>query len=228
LTEEVAVGLKDDICEGKDQAEEHPHIHHLDVGGLGQRVREANKPCGRELYLNKIRIFVNIKSNMQLQPFLNSLLLPWIYKILKTSSHDDHSISWTPLVAALQTILNWCIPDKELAKNSFPKLIYIFPKSFMLVQQELLDAAVSLWRNIIPKGILKQIRCLCPGSNRGSQWCYCEKITRIAHCIQTLAACIRLEYFATGPSELDICNLHKAVLGKIPVGGTDLGSSGWN
>jgi hypothetical protein len=161
LTEEVAVGLKDDICEGKDQAEEHPHIHHLDVGGLGQRVREANKPCGRELYLNKIRIFVNIKSNMQLQPFLNSLLLPWIYKILKTSSHDDHSISWTPLVAALQTILNWCIPDKELAKNSFPKLIYIFPKSFMLVQQELLDAAVSLWRNIIPKGILKQIRCLC-------------------------------------------------------------------
>jgi hypothetical protein len=57
LTEEVAVGLKDDICEGKDQAEKHPHIHHFDVGGLGQRVRETNKPCERELYLNKTREF---------------------------------------------------------------------------------------------------------------------------------------------------------------------------
>jgi hypothetical protein len=30
-------------------------------------------------------------------------------------------------------------------------------KSFMIFQQELLDAAVSLWRNIIPKEIIEQI-----------------------------------------------------------------------
>ncbi len=36
-----------------------------------------------------------------------------------------------------------------------------------------------------------------------------------------------LEYkdFATGPSELDNINIHKAVIGKIPDKGTNLGSS---
>jgi hypothetical protein len=45
---------------------------------------------------------------------------------------------------------------QRISQNSFPKLIHIFPKSFMIFQQELLDAAVSLWTNIIPKGIIKK------------------------------------------------------------------------
>jgi hypothetical protein len=40
--------------------------------------------------------------------------------------------------------------------------------------------------------------------------------------------CIRVEDFATGPSEIDIINQHKAVVGKIPGKGTNLGSSEWN
>ncbi len=46
--------------------------------------------------------------------------------------------------------------------------------------------------------------------------------------IWTLAACIRVEDFATGPSEIDNNNKHKAVLSKIPGKGTNLGSSQWN
>ncbi len=34
-----------------------------------------------------------------------------------------------------------------------------------LLARTILDAAVSLWTNIMPKGIMKQIWCLCPGSN---------------------------------------------------------------
>ena len=48
------------------------------------------------------------------------------------------------------------------------------------------------------------------------------------HGIWTLAACIRVEDFATGPSELDNNDLHKAVLSKVPGKGTNLGSSEWN
>ncbi len=50
---------------------------------------------------------------------------------------------------------------QRISQNSFPKLIHIFPKSFMIFQQELLDASVSLWTNIIPKGIIQQIWWLC-------------------------------------------------------------------
>jgi hypothetical protein len=50
---------------------------------------------------------------------------------------------------------------QRISQNSFPKLIHIFPTSFMIFQQELLDAAVSLWTNIIPKGIIQQIWCRC-------------------------------------------------------------------
>jgi hypothetical protein len=61
-------------------------------------------------------------------------------------------------IATLHTILKLCIPDKELTKtHSQSSFIHIFPKSFMIFPQELLDAAVSLWTNIIPKGIIKQI-----------------------------------------------------------------------
>ncbi len=88
---------------------------------------------------------------------------------------------------------------QRISPNSFPTFNYIFPKSFMIFQQELLDAAVSLWRNIITKGFMKQIWCVCPGSNRGSQWCHSEKITQFASLIQALAACVRI---AAGPSEL--------------------------
>ena len=41
------------------------------------------------------------------------------------------------IVAALQIILDLCIPEKELAKNSFPNFIHIIPKSFMVFCQEL-------------------------------------------------------------------------------------------
>ncbi len=37
-----------------------------------------------------------------------------------------------------------------------------------------------------------------------------------------------VRHFATEPSELDNNNKHKAVLGKIPSTGTNLGSSEWN
>ncbi len=47
------------------------------------------------------------------------------------------------------------------------------------------------------------------------------------HGIWTLAACIRVEDFATG-SEIDNNKLLKAVLDKIPGKGTNLGSSEWN
>jgi hypothetical protein len=40
--------------------------------------------------------------------------------------------------------------------------------------------------------------------------------------IQTLAPCITIEYFATGPLEPDTINFIKTVLGKIPLGGTTL------
>jgi hypothetical protein len=52
--------------------------------------------------------------------------------------------------------------------------------------------------------------------------------TNFTHWIQTLAARIRVEDFVTRPSELDNNELHKAVLGKIPVWGTNLDSSEWN
>ncbi len=41
------------------------------------------------------------------------------------------------------------------------------------------------------------------------------KYKKIVHGIWTLAACIRVEDFATGPSELNNTKWHKAVLGKI-------------
>jgi|LakMenE01Jun11ns_1017448.scaffolds.fasta_scaffold8691093_1 hypothetical protein len=43
-----------------------------------------------------------------------------------------------------------------------------------------------------------------------------------------MAACIRVEDFATGPSEIDNNKKLKAVLDKIPGKGTNLGSSEWN
>jgi hypothetical protein len=61
------------------------------------------------------------------------------------------------LTGALQTILNLCITDKEFAKKLIPKVNLYFPKSFMIFLHELLDAAVSLWTNIIPKRIMKKI-----------------------------------------------------------------------
>ena len=46
---------------------------------------------------------------------------------------------------------------QRISQNSLSKFIYVFPKSFMIFQQELLDAAFSLWGNIVTKGIMKQI-----------------------------------------------------------------------
>jgi hypothetical protein len=71
-----------------------------------------------------------------------------------------------------------------------------------------------------------QIWCLCPGSNRGSQ--RCKKITEFARRIRSLAPFVTIEYFASGSLEPDTITLHKAVLGKVAVGGTNLGSSEWN
>ncbi len=46
--------------------------------------------------------------------------------------------------------------------------------------------------------------------------------------IWTLASCLEVEDFATGPQEIYSIIMHKAVLSKIPGKGTNLGSSKWN
>jgi hypothetical protein len=38
---------------------------------------------------------------------------------------------------------------QRITQNSFPNFLYIFSKSFMIFQ---LEAAASLWRNLIPNG----------------------------------------------------------------------------
>jgi hypothetical protein len=45
----------------------------------------------------------------------------------------------------------YVFPKKKQLKL-IPKFIYIFP--FMIFWQKLLNAAVSLWTNIIPKGMM--------------------------------------------------------------------------
>ncbi len=97
----------------------------------------------------------------------------------------------------VQTILKYVF----LTKNK-PKLI---PKFHSYISK-------IMWTNIIPKGTKKQICYLCPGSN------HCYNLTNIVHWIRTLADRVRVGDFATGPSELDNKDLHKAVFGKIPVG----------
>ncbi len=104
-----------------------------------------------------------------------------------------------------------------LTKNK-PKLI---PKVHSYISK-------VIWTNIIPKGTKKQICYLCPGLNRVSHWYHVYNLTNIVRWIRTLAARVRVGDFATGPSKLDNRILHKAVFGKIPVGGTNLGSSEWN
>ncbi len=52
------------------------------------------------------------------------------------------------------------------------------------------------------------------------------KLKQISHVGFEL--CSPILEFATGPSESVKNIMHKAVLGKIPVGGTNLGSSEWN
>ena len=112
---------------------------------------------------------------------------------------------------------DFMIPDNELTKtHSQSSFIYSQSNLWYSSKKYYIDAAVSLLTNIIPKGIIKQIWCLCLGSKRGSQRYHCENITKFACWIRTLAAWIIIEY------------LHKAVFGKIPVKGTDLGSSQWS
>jgi hypothetical protein len=63
-------------------------------------------------------------------------------------------------VTALQTILNLCIPDKELAKTHFQSsTLYCISKVIydISVRTTVLDAAVCLWTNIVPHEIMKQI-----------------------------------------------------------------------
>ncbi len=87
---------------------------------------------------------------------------------------------------ALQTILHFCIPNKDLTKTHSHKFIYIFPKTFMIFRQELLVAAVRLWTNLIPKGCMITNMMPVPiGSNLGSQRCQCENITKFARWIRT-------------------------------------------
>ncbi len=50
-----------------------------------------------------------------------------------------------------------------------PKLI---PKVYKYISK-------VIWINIIPKGTKKNILCLCPGSNRGSQRCNCKNIKKL-------------------------------------------------
>jgi hypothetical protein len=54
----------------------------------------------------------------------------------------------------MQTISNLCIPDKNEPKL-IPKVhLYIFKFIYAILARTTIDAAVSLWRNIIPKGIM--------------------------------------------------------------------------
>ncbi len=98
----------------------------------------------------------------------------------------------------------------------------------MIFRQELLDSAVSLWTNIIPRGIMITNMMPVSGIELVLPTMHCENIAKFACWIQTLTTHVRIEYFAAGPSDLYIFNFHKAVLVKIPVGGTNLGSSELN
>jgi hypothetical protein len=60
-----------------------------------------------------------------------------------------------------------CILEKELAKTHSHNSFYIFPKSFMILRQELLDAAFSLWTNIIAEGIMITNMMLVSGIEPG-------------------------------------------------------------
>jgi hypothetical protein len=67
---------------------------------------------------------------------------------------------------------DFMIPDNELTKtHSQSSFIYSQSNLWYSSKKYYIDAAVSLLTNIIPKGIIKQIWCLCPGSNqRMSLW----------------------------------------------------------
>jgi hypothetical protein len=67
-----------------------------------------------------------------------------------------------------------------------------------------------------------------PGIEPGLPTMALKKIKYFMRWIQTLASHIKVEDFATRPSELNSKELHLAVLVKIPIGRTNLGSSEWN
>ncbi len=68
-----------------------------------------------------------------------------------------------PIFMYLHCSFEFMYSRQRISQNSFPKFIYIFAKSFMIFRQELLDAAVSLWTNIIPKGLTIIIMMPVPG-----------------------------------------------------------------
>ena len=72
--------------------------------------------------------------------------------------HQSQIIKVPTNLQTLQTILNLCIPDKELAKTHSQIHSYI---------------SKVIWTNKIPKGTKRKILCLCPGSNWGSQRSHC-------------------------------------------------------
>jgi hypothetical protein len=98
----------------------------------------------------------------------------------------------------------------------------------MIFGQEILDAAVSLWTDIIPRGIMITNMMPVRGIEPVLPTMHCENIAKFTCWIQTLTTHVRMEYFAAGPLDLNIFNFHKAVLVKIPVGGTNLAGSELN
>jgi hypothetical protein len=50
-----------------------------------------------------------------------------------------------PLAACTANNFGFMYSRKRISQKSFPKFIYIYPKSFMIFCQELLDAATMPW-----------------------------------------------------------------------------------
>ena len=54
--------MKKDLCEGQDQVENEPDVHHLDVGRLWQLVGDVDEHCSQNLkikYKGGILLFVS-------------------------------------------------------------------------------------------------------------------------------------------------------------------------
>ena len=88
----------------------------------------------------------------------------------------------------------------------------------MISRQELLDAAVSLWTDIIPRGIMITNMMPMRGIEPVLPTMHYENIAKFACWIQTLTTHVRIEYFAAGPSDLYIFNFTKLYLSRSQLG----------
>ena len=58
--------MKKDLCEGQDQVENEPDVHHLDVGRLWQLVGDVDEHCSQNLKIKyKGGILLLVYSNIK-------------------------------------------------------------------------------------------------------------------------------------------------------------------